>query len=373
MKAGAPATRLSEKERLAWLRLIRSENIGPITFRALLRRYGNAETALAAVPDLARQGGRVLRLYGVAEAERELAAAEAIGVRLVAVTEGEYPIALRAIDDAPPLIAIRGESAVLGKPIVSVVGARNASVAGRKFAMQIAAGLGEHEFVVASGLARGIDSAAHEGALATGTVAVFAGGLDRVYPPENEALAARIIEAGGAHISEMPLGWEPRGRDFPRRNRVVSGLALGVVVIEAATRSGSLITARLAGEQGRLVFAAPGSPLDPRTEGSNRLIKDGAHVVTEVADVVAEVSPMLKPASRQAMAAAQEEDAGPANLGESERDRVVEALGPTPVTVDEIVRFTNATPAVVHLVLLELALAGRIERHSGQRVSLLRA
>jgi DNA processing protein len=237
--------------------------------------------------------------------------------------------------------------------------------------MQLAAGLGEHGYVIASGLARGIDAAAHEAALAAGTIAVFAGGLDRLYPPENETLAGRILDSGGAHVSEMPLGLVPTAREFPRRNRIVSGLSLGVVIVEAATRSGSLITARLAAEQGRLVFAVPGHPLDPRASGTNRLIRDGAHIVTGPEDILDQISPMRDRTPEGVDEPAPPDEPLPDHTDDSDRARIVAALGPTPVTVDEIIRFTGLRPAVVHLVLLELTLAGRIERHPGQRVSLV--
>jgi DNA processing protein len=240
--------------------------------------------------------------------------------------------------------------------------------------MQIAAGLAGVDYVIASGLARGIDAAAHEASLASGTIAVLAGGLDRVYPPENEDLARRIVEAGGALVSEMPMGWEPRARDFPRRNRIVSGLALGVVIIEAASRSGSLITARLAAEQGRLVFAVPGSPLDPRATGTNRLIRDGALIVTEVGDIVSALAPLIGqepgPAPEIGETDRQDREPPPMEAAESDRATIVAALGPTPVEVDEIIRFTGLRPAIVHLVLIELDLAGLLERHPGQRVSM---
>jgi DNA processing protein len=363
--------RLDDGERLAWLRLIRSENIGPVTFRELIRRFGTADAALAAVPELAQRGGRRIRIASLAEAEREVAAVAAAGARLIAIGEPEYPEWLGHIDDAPPLLARRGDPACLARPMVSIVGSRNASVAGRKFAMLIAAGLGERGYVVASGLARGIDAAAHEAALPTGTVAVYAGGLDRLFPLENADLASRIIADGGAHISEMPMGWEPRARDFPRRNRIVAGLALGVVIVEAARQSGSLITARLAAEQGRLVFAVPGSPLDPRATGTNQLIRDGAHIVTEVEDIVSTLSPMLghAPAPSRPGAAEGDEIAGEAD--DADRTTLIEALGPTPIAIDDIIRFTGLRPALVHLLLVELTLAGRIERHPGQRVSVV--
>ncbi len=364
-----PGITLSDAQRLAWLRLIRSENVGPVTFRELINHFGSGTEALAAAPELARRGGRSIRICSADEAERELAALARLGGRLVALGESGYPANLRHVADAPPLLAAIGDPDILARPMVAIVGARNASVAGRKFAAILARGLGEAGYVVVSGLARGIDGAAHEAALAAGTVAVLAGGLDHIYPPEHVPLAERITAGHGAIVSEMPLGHEPRSRDFPRRNRIISGMALGVVVVEAAERSGSLITARRAADQGRLVFAAPGSPLDPRAGGSNRLIRDGAHMVTEVADIIAEIDPMLGRGREEAEEPA-EEPIAPDAVADDERQRVIDALGPTPVEIDEILRFTGVRPAVVHLVLLELALAGRLERHAGQRVSM---
>jgi DNA processing protein len=371
--AGRPAIRLDAAQRLAWLRLIRSENIGPVTFRELINHFGSGIAAIEAVPELAERGGRRIRLCPVEDAERELDGLTRLGGKLIAMGETDYPPALRHISDAPPLIALRGDAACLQRPIVAIVGSRNASVAGRKFAAQIAAGLGNDDYVVASGLARGIDAAAHQAALAAGTVAVLAGGLDQIYPPENTELAERIVAAGGAPLSEMPFGWVPRGRDFPRRNRIISGIALGVVVIEAASRSGSLITARCAGEQGRIVFAVPGSPLDPRAAGSNRLIKDGAQMVTELDDITSELRPILRrpEAGPTDIAEGAEEGPAPTDVDDAGRAAILSALGPTPVEIDEIIRFTGLKPAIVHLALLELALAGRLERHGGQRVSLV--
>jgi DNA processing protein len=339
----------------------------------LINHFGSAAAALEAAPAMAERGGRRIRIARADEAEREMAALARLGGRIVAIGEADYPAWLRHTDGAPPVIALRGNAASLSRPIVAIVGSRNASIAGRKFAMQLAAGLGERGYVIASGLARGIDAAAHEASLHTGTVAVLAGGLDRIYPPENAQLAERILASGGAHISEMPMGWEPRARDFPRRNRIVSGLALGVVIVEAASRSGSLITARLAGEQGRLVFAVPGSPLDPRATGTNRLIRDGAQIVTELDDILTQLEPMLGRGGLppEVDEPETEHDQAPLDAGDRDRASIVEALGPTPVTIDEIIRFTGVKPAIVHLVLLELALAGRIERHPGGRVSLL--
>lgn len=365
--------RLDDDQRLAWLRLIRSENIGPVTFRDLINHFGSGLAAIAAVPDLAQRGGRRIRLCSVEDAERERDGLARMGARLVAMGESDYPPLLRHLPDAPPLITVRGDASCLTRPAVAIVGSRNASVAGRKFAAQIAAGLGQADYAVASGLARGIDAAAHAAAIDTGTIAVLAGGLDQLYPPENIDLAERIVAAGGTHVSEMPYGWSPRARDFPRRNRVISGLSLGVVVIEAAPRSGSLITARRAADQGRLVFAVPGSPLDPRAAGSNRLIKDGATMVTDLDDILSELGPMRDrpPAPIEIAEEAADDEPRPADVADDERAAILSALGPTPVEIDEIIRFTGGRPAVVHLVLLELALAGRLERHSGQRVSLI--
>jgi DNA processing protein len=265
---------------------------------------------------------------------------------------------------------VRGKEAALGLPMVAIVGARNASAAGMRFGERLAHELGGMGFAVVSGLARGIDAAAHRGSLATGTVAVLAGGHDRVYPPEHGELAAAIL-ADGALVSEMPLGWEPRARDFPRRNRLISGLAAGVVVVEAAKRSGSLITARFALEQGREVFAVPGSPLDPRAQGSNDLIKQGATVVTEAADVTDVLAPILREPPARALAEPEAPAAPAAEPGGDERARIVALLGPVPVPIDDLVRLSGSTPAIVRVVLLELELAGRLERHGGALVSLM--
>lgn len=368
-EAGAP---LSEAERLAWLRLIRSDNVGPVTFHALLAHYGSAAAAIEILPSLSKRAGRDIRVTPVADAERELAAIERFGARLVGIGEDGYPPWLRAIDGAPPLLTLRGDPVIFARPMIAIVGSRNASVAGRKMAALLARDLGQRGFVIASGLARGIDAAAQEAALATGTVAAFAGGIDRIYPQENIALAEQIIASGGGHISEMRFGLEPRARDFPRRNRVVSGLSLGVIIVEAAERSGTLITARFAGEQGRVVFAVPGSPLDPRAAGTNRLIKEGAILTTHADDVLEVVEPML----REPMARLRPQAPAPtlfdaAADAESGHARVLEALGPSPVEIDEIIRFTGLSAGEVQLASIELDLAGRIERHPGQRISLV--
>jgi DNA processing protein len=291
----------------------------------------------------------------------------------VALGEPGYPPRLQMIGDAPPLVAIRGQAAAFALPMVAVVGSRNASGAGMKFTQRIARELGEAGFAVVSGLARGIDAAAHRASLSTGTIAVLAGGHDRVYPAEHMELLDDILSAGAA-LTEMPLGWEPRGRDFPRRNRLISGLSLGVVIVEAAKRSGSLITARFALEQGREVFAVPGSPLDPRAEGTNGLIKQGATPVTETSDIVT----VLQPIMEQRNIPRQEAEPQPAEGGffegtdpaPDERTRILALLGPTAVLIDDLVRLSKSSPAVVRMVLLELEIAGRLERHGGGLVSL---
>ena len=365
---------LTDAQRLAWLRLIRSENVGPATFRSLVNHFGSAQAALDALPDLSRRGGatRAVRIASLTEAEDEMAATLQLGAAFVATGEPHYPPWLQHGDAPPPLIAVRGDTRHLTSPAIAIVGARNASVAGRKMAAMLAKGLGEAGFVVVSGLARGIDSAAHEAALSDGTVAVFAGGINSVYPPENEALFQRILDADGCGISEMRLGWEPRARDFPRRNRIIAGMAAATVVVEAAERSGSLITARFALEQNREVFAVPGSPLDPRAAGSNNLIKQGARMVTDVADIVEAIRPMLaeQPDARPGTFSAPMASEPIVAPGDEERSRILEALGPTPVEIDEIIRFTGLSARTVQVVLLELDLAGRIERRAGQLVAL---
>jgi DNA processing protein len=365
---------LTDEQRLDWLRLIRSQNVGPRTFRTLLNHFGGARAALEALPSLARRGGAdtSMKICSRADAEREIAAAQKLGVAFVALGEPDYPLRLQMIDDAPPLIAIRGHRPALALPMVAIVGSRNASGAGQKFTQRIAHELGEAGFAIVSGLARGIDAAAHRASLASGTIAVLAGGHDRVYPAEHTDLLDAILSEGAA-LSEMPFGWEPRGRDFPRRNRLISGLALGVVIVEAAKRSGSLITARFALEQGREVFAVPGSPLDPRAEGTNGLIKQGATPVTETADVIAVLQPIMEERKLPAREPEPLPEEGPGEEVEpaaDERARIVGLLGPTAVLIDDLVRLSGSPPAVVRMVLLELEIAGRLERHGGGLVSL---
>lgn len=364
---------LSDEQRIDWLRLYRSENVGPITFRMLVNRYGGARNALEALPDLARRGGgRPIRAASAEDAKREIDALARFGGRFVAVGEADYPAALRHSDSAPPLLAIAGRGEVLRHPAIAIVGSRNASALGRRLTREIAEAIGRAGWTIVSGLARGIDTAAHEGSLATGTAAVLAGGIDRLYPPENADLYARIM-ADGVALSEMPMAWQAQARDFPRRNRIVAGIALGVLIVEAADKSGSLITARLAGEMGREVMAVPGHPLDPRASGVNRLIRDGATLVRDAADVVeamagaaADRLPRIEPILFRAAPAG---GVG-AEPSDDARARVLEMLGPAPVDIDILVRESKVDAATVAVVLIELDLAGRLERHPGHRVAL---
>ena len=375
---------MSDTELIDRLRLIRSENVGPVTFSHLMRRFGTATRALAALPELARRGGRAKtpRIAAREDAERELAAARKLDARMLAWDEADYPRPLGSIDGAPPLIYVRGDAGLLARRVVAVVGARNASASGVRFARGLAAELARAGLLVVSGLARGIDGAAHHGALdagasAGGTVAVVAGGVDQAYPPEHQSLYEKILSSGaGAIVSEQPPGLVAQSRDFPKRNRLIAGLSLGVVVVEAAMRSGSLITARLANEQGREVFAVPGSPLDPRCRGANDLIRQGATLTESAADIlnVLSVQSAQRPrAAGDAQAIESERETAPAPDDaaiENARARVLSALGPTPVEVDEIVRQCQLSAPVVQAALLELELAGRLQRHSGSRVSL---
>ena len=365
---------LSDAERLDWLRLARCENVGPITFLGLLDRFGSPAAVLDALPALARRGGRrrPIKVCSRAAAEREVEALTALGGRMIALVEPAYPQALAAIPDPPPVIALRGRADLLLAESIAVVGARNASANGMHFAERLAADLGAAGLTVVSGMARGIDARAHAGAIETGTVAVMGGGVDVVYPKENRSLFERLL-AEGAVISEAPLGTLPMGRHFPRRNRIIAGLSRGVVVVEGAARSGSLITARLALEQGREVMAVPGSPLDPRASGPNGLIRQGATLVENADDVLDALAeggrPVLGEPRQQwpsdAALGVPEEDEAPADA----RETVAALLGPSPVPVDLLVRQSRLTPAMVATILLELELAGRLERHPGNRVS----
>jgi DNA processing protein len=376
----APAPdKFDETERLDRLRLARADGVGPATYRHLLERFGSAGHALDALPDLARRaGGKArLRIPARRDAEREFAAIRALGGGILIEGEAGYPECLAAIPDAPPLLTWRGDLSLLEAPAIAIVGARNASAGGRRMAETLALELGEAGFVIVSGLARGIDAAAHRGALATGTVAVFAGGLDVVYPVENEGLAAGIA-ARGLLLAELAPGTQPLARNFPRRNRIVSGLALGTLVVEAAIKSGSLTTARLALEQGREVLAVPGSPLDSRCRGANRLLREGAVLVEEAADVVEAIGPLaaLRPRQPRPESPKQACPPNPQPVEQSQEIVVatlLERLGASPIPVDELIRQCSFSAPVVRTMLLELELAGRLERHPGDAVSMLPA
>lgn len=362
---------LSDRQRRSWLRLIRTENVGPASFRALINRYGSAEAALEALPELASRGGREqVNLPTWDQIDAELEAAERMGARFVAIGEAEYPPLLTRIEHPPPLIAAAGRTELLQAPACAIVGARNASITGMRFTQKIAHDLGLAGLLIVSGLARGIDTAAHRGSIETGTVAVIAGGLDQPYPPENERLYAELLDRGVV-LTEMPFGWVPRAQDFPRRNRIIAGICYGLLVVEAAERSGSLISARLANEMGRLVFAVPGFPLDPRAGGTNKLLKEGATLVTKAEDVIEALRPVIGRPMPVTSAEEPPDLAAVPPPAESERTLVINALGRTPVLIDDIIRHTGLEAAQVALVLLELDLAGRLERHPGGYVSLL--
>jgi DNA processing protein len=361
---------LSPSQRLAWLRLIRTENVGPQTFRQLLNREGSAEAALEALPRLiGKVGGG--RIPSQAEAEDEVAGLDRLGGHFVGSGEPDYPPLLKFISGAPPMISVIGGQNLDLLRTVGIVGARNASSAGQKMTRMLAQDLGEARYTIVSGLARGIDAAAHKASLHTGTVAVLAGGMDHIYPDENIPLAQEIVENGGMLLSEMPLGWEPRARDFPRRNRLVSGLSLGIVVVEAAKRSGSLITARLALEQNRDVFAVPGSPLDPRAEGGNALIQQGAKLITNAADIIETLS--VADPSRTALSEPDWlPDSEPAEEPPSPDDhqRLLSSLSYTPIAVDDLIKGTGLSVTAMQTLLLGLDLDGRLEWSSGQLVAL---
>ncbi len=360
---------LTEGERLDWLRLARTESIGPVTFRHLIARFGSAARAIDALPDLARRGGRegAPGVPSLAAAQVELAAGAALGARLIAGCEAAFPFALAMTDPPPPLIWTLGDPELLTRRAVAIVGARAASAAGRKFARTLALALGEAGYVVVSGMARGIDTAAHEGSLELGAVAVLAGGPDDIYPSENYHLYKQLKEKGCV-VSERPPGHAARAADFPRRNRIISGLSLGVVVVEAELRSGSLITARLAGEQGREVFAVPGSPLDPRARGANDLIRQGATLVEDADDVLGVL---------RALPGLREQEAPPypdvsidgADPSDALRGKLIELLSPAPTPIDEVARAAGAPAPLVYAALVELAVAGRANLMAGAMVA----
>lgn len=379
--------KLSDQQRVDWLRLIRSANIGPITFRDLLNQFGGASAAIKALEGR-NNSSRRFQLSSQEKALRELEIADKFGAHIVALGEAAYPRWLQSIDAAPPLIYMKGRLDLAQRPSVGIVGSRNASGAGLKFAGVLAQNLGEEGIVITSGLARGIDAAAHCAALPTGTIAVLGGGLDHVYPAQNEEIYLRIA-SDGLLISERPLGVIAKAKDFPRRNRIISGISHGTIVVEAAMRSGSLTTARFASEQGREVFAVPGHPLDPRATGTNKLIQNGANLITNFEDVLESLRPQLSDQdcynqTENPTSGFQEQIGSPLSIGEKSKQnlvqfetsdedlktRVLELLGPTPIERDTLVRLLKCNAKDLQIVLLDLDLEGLIEHHGQQRLSL---
>ncbi|MEP3244811.1 MAG: DNA-processing protein DprA [Sneathiella sp.] len=368
--------KITEAEKINWLRLIRSENVGPITFFQLLNRFGSAGEALKALPELARKGGRKkpIRVFDKGAAEKEFENVIAFGGQILATCEPTYPDALKNIPDPPPVLSVKGHITLLEQNMLGIVGSRNASAVAQTLTRNFTTKLGQAGLVITSGLARGIDRVAHESALQTGTVAVVGGGLDIKYPRENADLQSQIEEQGCV-VAEQPLGTQPQARHFPRRNRIISGMSLGILVMEATPKSGSLITARMAAEQGRDVFAVPGSPMDPRARGTNHLIRSGAILAESAEEILAELStslrgplqepdePLLPFEGLQSPDDAMLEDARP---------ELLSLLSPTPINIDELIRISGLPPGTVLTILLELELAGRIERHFGNRVSFTR-
>lgn len=365
---------LAAAERVARIRLIRTENVGPITFRDLVGRYGSAQAAIDALPDLAKRGGRrrALKVPSIGEAEGEITRNANQGARLLVIGEPDYPPQLAAIEDAPPVLSVLGDVQMLSRRGFAIVGARNASMNGRRLTEIMSREVGGYGYIVNSGLARGIDGSAHEGAIESGTVAVLAGGVDVIYPPQHDDLYRRIAETG-AVVAEPMIGTTPQARHFPSRNRIISGLSLGVLVVEAARRSGSLITARRALDQGREVFAIPGSPLDQRADGTNRLIQEGAAHLVQTSDDIIRIlnglsTPSMDEPDRPEFETAPVVPINAATLDKA-RALILEAIGMEPVPVDELIRGCQLSSPIVATVLLEAELAGVIDRHPGNRVS----
>lgn len=370
-------TSLANEKLVDVLRLIRTPNVGPITFFQLMRRYGSAAEALSALPHLSLRGGKQISAISKADAEKEIAAVEKFGAKMVLYGAADYPKWLLSIPDAPPILTVSGHPHLWQrKDCIAMVGARNASAAGCQFATRLARDLSDSGLTVVSGLARGIDAFAHKGALSAGTVGVIAGGIDNIYPPENAILFQQMRESG-AVISEQPFGLLPFSGAFPGRNRIIAGMSLGTVVVEASPKSGSLITARLANDYGRDVFAVPGSPLDARSRGCNQLIRQGATMVETVDDILQGIARLRGMSMEEIKSPAfvSDDTAARQAVSDSELDlsrpKILEKLGITPVSVDEIVEQCNTSASVVLTVLLELELAGRVKRSSGNKVALV--
>ena len=396
---------LTDNQRLDWLRLIRTDGVGPRMFQSLINRFGGAGPALDALPELAKRGGRQLVPYSRAKAEDELERLTRSGGQLLMRGEAQYPDLLSMIEAAPPIITVKGDLSLLKRRLVAIVGSRNASAVGLKMADQLAQDLGRMGYVLVSGLARGIDGKVHQRSLATGTIAVLAGGIDHIYPSEHAELH-RIIGEQGLLVTEMPFGWEPRGQDFPRRNRIISGLSCAVIVVEAAERSGSLITARFATEQGREVMAVPGSPLDPRATGTNGLIREGATLITNAEQVDEAIKVMSGEdrwhphQMREALVIDEPlwdeidylagEVSAPTMIRETPETpyrggvpgqsagspqidiqaSLLSLVGPAPIAIDDLVRLSGCSARQTSQILLDLELEGRLIRHGGQLVSL---
>lgn len=360
---------------LARLRLARTDGIGPLTYRRLLQRHGSAAAALEALPGLAARGGSVLRAPPADAIRRELEEVAAMGGRFIFLDDPDYPPLLALLESAPPALALIGDAGLLLQRQVALVGARNASALGCRLAGELAEAMAAAGLVVTSGLARGIDGAAHEGALRAGrTIAVIPGGLDRAYPPEHAELQGLIAEHGLV-VAEAPLGTAPIARHFPRRNRIIAGLSLGVLVVEAALRSGTLMTARLGLEAGREIFAVPGSPLDPRCAGSNDLLRQGAHLTERVSDVLENLPetphamPLFRPRPSRDKGARNTTSAAPGSLDlADEAGQLLDLIGTSPVVVDELMRRCHLSAAAVQALLLDLELEGRIATLPGNRV-----
>jgi len=380
--ADVPHPCLNDDQKFDWLRLIRTPNVGPVAFRFLINQYGGAKAALQALPELAQKGGRKTsyKIATVEDIEKELYSAKKANLSLLAMGEINYPPALVHIEQAPPLLYVKGNETILAKPAVAIVGSRNSSIVGQRIANEMAQYFMKNDIVTASGLARGIDGAAHSGAttqdLST-TIAVLAGGLNHIYPPQHLDLAQNIVDKGGALISEMAPNYKPRAQDFPRRNRIISGLSLGIVIIEAAIKSGSLITARMGMEHNRAIFAVPGSPLDPRSEGTNKLIRDGAILVRNGKDVLQDISPIIGQEMQsefQFNSDDSDNDLLTSPLDEptdKERKRLIDSLSVNPIEIDTLIAYSQIDVSTVQMGLLELELAGKLERHPGGRVALL--
>ncbi len=370
-------TPLSDAEKRAWLRLIRSQNIGPITFYKLIQRYGAASKALEMLPELSHKQKKDTYICSHGDAEREMERISRFGAQLLFAGEEDYPLALAALEDAPPVLTVSGDTSLLHRPSIGMVGARNASHNGRRFAQVLANDLGKAGQVVISGLARGIDTSAHQGSLEHGTVAVIAGGIDVIYPEENTGLYQQIREKGCV-VAESPFGQKPFSQSFPRRNRIISGLSAGVVVVEASIRSGSLITARMAAEQGRDVFAVPGFPLDPRAAGPNKLLRDGAVLVEKAEDILEHVQ-LFRQSGSAGFNISHMEDAASGDfvyeeddtLTQNASDAILKTLSSLPVQIDDLFRDLHLSPAAGNSALLELEITGQIKRSAGGKVSLV--